>query len=292
MRIYGSIQTSFWANSDAQKLSDQGKLLLTYLFTGPHSNMLGCFRLPDGYITEDLHWTSQKVKAAFLELSKTRFVTRDDMTWVVIHNFLKWNPVQNPKQGKGIQKLFEGVPSQSNIMPPLIDCLLSYGKYFDLEFLNRLHSLKKTTESLFDYWITDKNEDKNQNNDQDHIKTSSLREDVQINENENEKSKQTQNCPHENIIALYHEMLPMCPKILVWNKTRRSYLKQRWTENPKHQTLDWWRKYFSHVKQSSFLTGNVLGRDGNRPFIADLEWLVRPNNFVKVIEGKYHGEGG
>jgi hypothetical protein len=288
MRVYGSIQTSWWANSEAQKISDQGKLLLTYLFTSPHSNMLGCFRLPDGYITEDLRWTSQKVKNAFQELSKTRFITRDDMNWVVIHNFLKWNPVQNPKQGKGIQKLFDSIPNQSIIMPPLIDCLLSYGKYFDDEFLNRLHTLKKTAESLFDYWIADKEKNNDQNNDQDHIKISSRREDTH---HLTDKLKRTQNCPHESIIALYHEMLPMCPKILVWNKTRRNYLKQRWIENAKHQTLEWWEKYFSHVKQSSFLTGNVPGRDGNRTFVADLEWLVRPNNFIKVIEGKYHGEG-
>jgi hypothetical protein len=33
--------------------------------------------------------------------------------------------------------------------------------------------------------------------------------------------------------------------------------------------------------------GRVVGKDGSF-FQADLEWLIRPNNFVKVIEGRYH----
>jgi hypothetical protein len=33
--------------------------------------------------------------------------------------------------------------------------------------------------------------------------------------------------------------------------------------------------------------GLVDGCEGKAPFQADLEWLVRPTNFNKVIEGKY-----
>ena len=64
MRIYGAVQVCFWANAETQYLSDQGKLLAIYLLTGPHSNMIGCFRLPDGYITEDLRWPNQSVLVA------------------------------------------------------------------------------------------------------------------------------------------------------------------------------------------------------------------------------------
>jgi hypothetical protein len=27
-------------------------------------------------------------------------------------------------------------------------------------------------------------------------------------------------------------------------------------------------------------------------FVADLEWLVRPKNFTKIANGRYHGRGG
>jgi hypothetical protein len=105
------------------------------------------------------------------------------------------------------------------------------------------------------------------------------------------KSSAQSTCPHENIVALYHEELPMCPPMRIWNKTRRGYLKQRWSENPKHQSLEFWKNYFGYVKKSAFLTGKIAGRDGKPSFVATLEWLVKPNNFAKVIEGKYHSTG-
>ncbi len=179
MRLYGSIQTCFWENEDAQKLSDQGKLLATYLLTGPHSNMIGCFRLPAGYITEDLSWDIQKVKAAFHELHELRFITRDETSgWLLINNFLRWNPIQNPKQAKGVQKLFDAVPLQSTVSKPLIQGLLNHGKYFDEGFTNRLHTLATENGQGIDTVVKkqhadqdqDKDQNQNQNQDQDQNK--------------------------------------------------------------------------------------------------------------------------
>ena len=68
MRSYGSVQVRFWEYANKHHLSDQASLLAIYLLTGPHSNMLGCIRLPDGYITEDLRWDIQTVKNAFKQL--------------------------------------------------------------------------------------------------------------------------------------------------------------------------------------------------------------------------------
>ncbi|MEO8964508.1 MAG: hypothetical protein ABI370_07545 [Gammaproteobacteria bacterium] len=292
MRIYGSIQTCFWENSDAQRLSDQGKLLATYLFTGPHSNMLGCFRLPAGYITEDLNWDMQKVKSAFEELSDANFITRDESSgWLLISNFLKWNPIQNPKQAKGVQKLFDAVPIRSTISKPLIYSLLNHGKYFAAEFVDRLYTLESTRRNPIDTLSKNSAADKDQEQDTDqNQKTlSSLQEDVVSRTADDLVVKAQPTCPHQEIINLYHTALPMCPPVRAWNKTRQGLLRQRWNENLKHQTLEWWKNYFEYVKQSEFLTGRSTGRTDKPPFVANLEWLVRPSNFVKVIEGNYHG---
>lgn len=106
-------------------------------------------------------------------------------------------------------------------------------------------------------------------------------------------------CPHERLIALYHEVLPACPAVREWNKTRRAYMQSRWREKAKasgsykgYRTVDegiaYWRKFFKYVGDSRFLTGRAEGRNGGPPFMADLEWLMKANNFAKVVEGKYH----
>ena len=100
----------------------------------------------------------------------------------------------------------------------------------------------------------------------------------------------TPDCPHQQIIETYHELLPSCPHVREWTAARQKLLRTRWTENAKRQSLAWWRKFFGYVAESEFLTGRGSCSPGRDPFVADLEWLVRPSNFVKVIEGRYHRE--
>jgi len=88
-------------------------------------------------------------------------------------------------------------------------------------------------------------------------------------------------CPHERIVALYHEVLPKLPAVRVWNEKRRRALQSRWREDESRQNLEFWGKYFRYVSTSNFL----CGRTG--AFQATLEWLVNSSNFVKVIEGNY-----
>lgn len=106
-------------------------------------------------------------------------------------------------------------------------------------------------------------------------------------------------CPHERIIAMYHEELPMLPRVREWTGTRQAHLRARWKSKmianghaPEYTStpagLIWWRNFFRYVGESKFLMGQVSGREGRPPFEADLEWLIKPGNHVKVVEGKYH----
>ena len=97
----------------------------------------------------------------------------------------------------------------------------------------------------------------------------------------------TPDCPHSEIVALYHEILPELRRVREWTPDRQAFLRSRWREKPVRQNLDWWRKFFGYVRECPWLMGEGLAQEGRPPFTADLEWLVRPTNFRKVIEGKY-----
>lgn len=102
--------------------------------------------------------------------------------------------------------------------------------------------------------------------------------------------KKTPDCPHQEIIAAYHEALPACPRIRDWTAARAANLRARWNEDPKRQNLDWWARLFAYVAESDFLVGKVTS-PGRKPFMASLEWLLKAENFAKVREGRYHPEG-
>lgn len=97
--------------------------------------------------------------------------------------------------------------------------------------------------------------------------------------------KRTDNCPYADIVAAYHEALPELPTVRVLTDARKALIRSRWKEHP---DMDYWRKFFAYVAKSRFLTGNVPPSGDRPPFVAYLEWLVRPTNFTKVIEGNYH----
>jgi hypothetical protein len=93
-------------------------------------------------------------------------------------------------------------------------------------------------------------------------------------------------CPHAEIIAAYHELLPELARVRTWDADRQKILRARWREDRERQSVAWWRSYFEYVRRCPFLLGQESS--GHRdPFLADLEWLIRPRNFRKVIEGKY-----
>lgn len=112
MRDYGKVYGTYWTSETTRDLSDQGRLLALYLLSGPHANMIGCYRLPDGYVMEDMRWDARTVSKGFGELFRKGFATPHEATkWVFIHNFLKWNPLENPNQGKAAVRLFQQVPN-------------------------------------------------------------------------------------------------------------------------------------------------------------------------------------
>ncbi len=166
MRIYGSVPVIFWDNPDIQNLSDQAKLLAVYLLTCSHSNMIGCYRLPTGYIVEDLHWDQAQVNKLFQELIATKFLIREENSWLIIHEFLKWNPIQNPRQGVGVRKLFSTIPPQSTVAIGLTNSLLVYGKYLEKEFVDQLMQLQNSSATVFEECMRDQEQDKNQEQNQ------------------------------------------------------------------------------------------------------------------------------
>lgn len=100
-----------------------------------------------------------------------------------------------------------------------------------------------------------------------------------------DKEEEKEDCPHQEIVAMYHETMPELPKIAKWTPKRATSLRTCWKDKSR-QSLEWWKDYFLKVRTSPFLMG-----DNQRGWKADLEWLTNETNLVKVLEGKYNGNG-
>jgi len=135
-------------------------------------------------------------------------------------------------------------------------------------------------------------------NNQEPITNNQLKPSICPPDGELDSAKKLPGCDHKAVIELYHQNLPTMRRVEVWNENRAGYLRQRWREVAAElaqaqditasDVLNWWGEFFQSVGKSKFLTGRVNSKDG-RAFVADLEWILKPSNFAKIVEGKYHG---
>ena len=89
------------------------------------------------------------------------------------------------------------------------------------------------------------------------------------------------NCPVQKIVDLYHEVLPELPQVKILTDARRTSIRNRWQQDARHQSLDFWERYFKTVRKSDFLMGRV------KEWKADIDFLTKAQKFAKVIEGQY-----
>lgn len=79
------------------------------------------------------------------------------------------------------------------------------------------------------------------------------------------------------------------PPVRAVTGNRKRSCEARWREN---RNPGYWAGVIARVLKSDFLTGRVPGKT----WLADFDWLVRPDTHVRVIEGKYDnrssGPGG
>lgn len=124
MREYGKVNTAFWESQTTRSMSEDGRFLSLYLLTSPHSTIAGVFRLPDGYICEDLQWSAERVSKGFAELLSKGFANRCERTkWVWICKHFEFNPPENPNQRKSAAKIAALIPDECDWKPEFIrDC--------------------------------------------------------------------------------------------------------------------------------------------------------------------------
>lgn len=91
----------------------------------------------------------------------------------------------------------------------------------------------------------------------------------------------TAKCPHQEIVALYNKILPELQAVIPerWDGTRAKYLQARWRESPKHQTLEFWERFFTVLRNYPWYLG-----DNDRGWRANLGWIVVKKNFDNLIE--------
>ena len=158
MRDYSKVSGSFWTGKTGKSIRGQSATQLTalYLMTSPHSNMIGAYYCPLGYIQLDTGLSFEGASKGLKSLIEGYFCTYDnDAEIVFIHEMAKYQIEHTLKptdlRVKGIQKLYESIPSS------LIQSAF-FAKYAEPFFLTEIVKIDGILEAPYKPLLSQKQE--------------------------------------------------------------------------------------------------------------------------------------
>jgi hypothetical protein len=271
MRDYGKVHTRFWSSDTIRGLTDDGRLLAMYLMTSPHSTIAGVFRLPDGYVCEDMQWTPERVAQGFEELFAKGFGNRCETSkWVWVTKHLEWNPPENPNQRKSAAKVALSVPDECAWK---LDFMRVCGPSLGIE------TPQKPNPSLTV------------------VKPFPNQEQEQEQDKKQPSPAKLPTCPYEDIVALYLELLPELPAVRVMDDDRKRGIRKRWdwvmtTKKPDgsrraesaESAMAWFRSYFELARDNDFLMGRTKKAGEHASWKCDIDFLMTTKGLKQVLE--------
>ena len=144
---------------------------------------------------------------------------------------------------------------------------LYFNERMEEEIIKRTQHCDRQRERIQAYWDKIKSGD---------TKTDTT-EDTTVLPYENEDEDENR-IDYESIVNLYHDLCPKMRKVFAINDQRKGFINARIAEYGINKVTEVLRK----AGESEFLNGT-----NTNVWKADFEWLMRPQNFLKVLEGKY-----
>ena len=112
--------------------------------------------------------------------------------------------------------------------------------------------------------------------------------DVRGEERRRDKKRREENkppFPPDDLLELWNRIAhPNLPRIKGWAGSRKSKVISRALENG---GIQFWEETIKKINSSNFLTGQVNGKDGQKPFRCSFDWILEQRNLQKIVEGNY-----
>lgn len=295
MAKYRTIQPEFWGDPYIEELSAFGKLLYLYLFTSIYTQNTGVLKVTARKIAFETGGTVEDVEAALSRFERDGKIVRDGaVIWVA--NFIKNQTTTSPKiiinltesiqeiSSKKIKAAIRAKYPQFFTGKPEADTV-SEEKKEDKEKADTLsipYQYPIDTDGIpsGEYEFKREYESKSEYEKKGICVPNGTRAD--------KPKKPPLICPVEQIVKAYSAILPGLLPVQRITDARKKALSARWREDKERQSLSWWNDYFERVRASDFLMGRCPPTQGrSTAWQADFDWIIRPGNMQKILEGKY-----
>lgn len=289
MSRYRKIEVRTWSDEKFRELSaipPSGQGLWFFLLTGPHTTAIpGLFRAGRAAMAEELNWEQEAFDEAFREVSDQGMAKADFKAKLVwLPKAIQHNKPESPNVVRGWRVELDLLPEcdlKREAVEGIREALEIAGPSY-VEAFDEVLSTKKKEPVKPSAKPSAKGMPNQEQEQEQEVNTSCApKPSFAANDQTGD------NCPHQQIVGLYHQHLPSAIRVREWTPARAQALRARWREKPQRQNLEWWERFFGYIAESDFLMGRAHS-NGRKPFEIDLEWICKSKNFVKIIEGKFH----
>lgn len=294
------IEREFWNDEQIiDEYSPEDKLFMMYLLTCPRGNSIGIFKLPIKLMAFEIGYSPESTRTLIDRfMNKYTRITYDfEAQEIAIHNAMKYtiNSGGKPIEEMVIRTLEE--VSSLHLIERVYENMIdwwelskrdvdkSIKKIFEQEISKRHHILNTNTytytntyTNTYTYTPTDTVPDSEEVEDFNISEKNKSSFDT-VPDTPTDTGKQPQSNWKSQIIDEWNKLDGNIPKIQSLNPGTNRYkmLKARISE----YSLDDVLKAIRAIGDSRFLRGYV------GTWNASFDWFIKPNNFVKVLEGNY-----
>lgn len=297
MRDYAKLSPKFWIGDTGRALRGAGsdvQVLALYLLSSPHANMLGLYYLPITFLAYETGLTVDGARTALSKAIELGFCAYDEAAEIVwVYEMARFQIGEQlevaDKRCKGVQKEYLDLPA-NEFLAEFFD---KHSGRFHLQ--HRRGDADGTAKPLPSPIEAPCETLRSQEQEQE--------QDLPLADASGAVGEARPPCPHAAATALWHELMPELPRVTPsrWSGSKsEANLRARWRQGLA-ATTGWWRfsttddglakfrELLKTCRESSFLMGRVYDpRKG--PFELTLHWLVKRENFDKVLSNTYHRE--
>ena len=260
MSIKRIVDTSFWTDTKVvDSYTPEDKYFMLYLLTNHHTTQIGIYSLPKKFMAFELGYSLDTV-VTLVERFQNKYksiIYNDSTQEVSLVNYLKHSII---KGGKPVEDL---LVKEINKVKDDNLILLTYENlrhHWSKSIKPFDESIKRIFENEIEKRSLSLNDNDNDNEESYH-------------DSSNDSSERMD---YKNITEMYHSNCPGLQKVRDITDNRKKTLKA-WGNTSEMVEV------FEKVGKSKFLNG-----DNDRKWKADFDWIIKPANRVKILEGKYN----
>lgn len=294
MRDYGVVTPKFWIGGTGKDLRGnmEAQLLALYLMTSPHANMIGVFHCPLVYMMHETGLTIEGASKGLRSLIEAGFCKYDEATeevFVVRMAAFQIGEVLSPSDKRCIGVAREISKVGSN------DLQIEFYAIYSVAF-NLTLAQQKPPETGSPFEAPSKPlRSQEQEQEQEQKREPTVL--VASKKLATAKAPPLPPCPVDQVIEVYHELLPELPRVRLMDDKRKRCITRTWRwvltskksdGSPRACTSDealgWMRNFFERARDNDFLMGRGQRGAGHENWRCDLDFLLTDKGMKHVIE--------